>query len=349
MMSTEIHFERTGNLGRMVLDRPKALNALTLDQVHAMHPQLEAWAKDVSVTAVVIEGAGEKAFCAGGDIKQLQEACKAGDMEFVAAFYRDEYRLNRRIKTMPKPYVALIDGITMGGGVGVSVHGRFRVATERTLFAMPETGIGFFPDVGGSYFLPHLPGGIGMYLGLTGARLGPADTLHVGVATHYVESERLGALREALSEARDEAEVAATLDGFAQEPGPAPLDDKRALIDRCFGQESLTGVLAALAQESDPFAAETLALLRKKSPTLVAVSFEMIRRGRDLSFDECMTMEFRLSQVLAPAHDFIEGIRALLIDRDNKPAWHPATIEEVSAQAVLTAFDTVPVCGDLTF
>ncbi len=344
-MHQDIHFERTGTLGRIVLDRPKALNALTLDQVHVIHPQLDAWAADPAVTAVVIEGAGEKAFCAGGDIKLLFEACKAGDREFVAAFYRDEYRLNRRIKTMPKPYVALLDGIVMGGGVGVSVHGRFRVATERTLFAMPETGIGFFPDVGGSHFLPHLPGDIGMYLGLTGARLKAADTLHVGVATHYVESERLPALREALSEARDAAEVEATLAGFASDPGPAAIDDKRALIDRCFGKASLAEVLAALAAESDPWAAETLAGLVKKSPHLVAVSFEMIRRGRTMSFDDCMKMEFRLAMELAPAHDFVEGVRALLIDRDNTPDWRKAG----AAAEVLAPFDTVPACGDLTF
>lgn len=344
-MTTEIHFERTGALGRIVLDRPKALNALTLDQVHLMHPQLDAWAKDDGVAAVVIEGAGEKAFCAGGDIKQLYEACKTGDLEFAAAFYRDEYRLNRRIKTMPKPYLAFLDGIVMGGGVGISVHGKYRIATERTLFAMPETGIGFFPDVGGSYFLPHLPGAIGQYLGLTGARLGPADTLHVGVATHYVDSERLPALREALSEARDSAEVEATLAGFASDTGPAPLDGQRALIDRCFGKESLAEVFTALEAETDPFAAETLAIIRKKSPHLVAVSFEMIQRGRSMSFDQCMVMEFRLAMALAPAHDFVEGVRALLIDRDNKPQWRDAG----SHAEVLAVFDAVPACGDLSF
>jgi enoyl-CoA hydratase len=344
-MSLEIHFERIGRLGRIVLDRPKALNALTLDQVHLMHPQLDAWAADPEISCVVIEGAGEKAFCAGGDIKMLYEACKAGDMDYVAAFYRDEYRLNRRIKTMPKPYVALLDGIVMGGGVGVSVHGRYRVATERTLFAMPETGIGFFPDVGGSHFLPHLPGAIGQYLGLTGARLKAADTVHVGVATHYVTSDRLAALLVALSEAGDDAEVAATLDDFAVEPGPAPLDDKRALIDRCFGKDALAEVLAALAAESDPFAAETLATIKAKSPHLVAVSFEMIKRGRALSFDACMAMEFRLALALAPAHDFVEGIRALLIDRDNSPAWRP----QGGDAEVRATFDRVPECGDLSF
>ncbi|EME68978.1 enoyl-CoA hydratase/carnithine racemase [Paramagnetospirillum caucaseum] len=344
-MTSEIHFDGAGHLGRIILDRPKALNALTLDQVHAMHPRLDQWAADSEIACITIEGAGDKAFCAGGDIKQLYEACKAGDLDYVTAFYRDEYRLNRRIHTSPKPYVALIDGIVMGGGVGVSVHGLYRVATERTLFAMPETGIGFFPDVGGSYFLPRLPGSIGMYLGLTGARLKAADTLHVGVATHYVDSAQLPALVEALSEARDAAEVKATLDGFASDPGPAAIDGKRELIDRCFGKATLAEVIAALEGESDPFAAETLGVLKSKSPHLVAVSFEMIRRGARLTFDECMRMEFRLALALAPAHDFVEGIRALLIDRDNAPAWNPA-----GAQAqVLAVFDKVPAGGDLTF
>jgi len=344
-MHKEIHFERTGTLGVITLDRPKALNALTLGQVHAMHPQLDAWAQDSEVVAVVIEGAGEKAFCAGGDIKHLQEACKSRDMKYVARFYGDEYHLNRRIKTLPKPYVALIDGIVMGGGVGVSVHGKYRVASERTLFAMPETGIGFFPDVGGSYFLPRLPGAIGMYLGLTGVRLKAADTLHVGVATHYVESASLPALKEALSEARDAAEVESVLAGFHQEPGPAPIDARRDLIERCFSKPGLDEVLAALAAESDPFAAETLASIAAKSPHLVAISFEMIRRGANLSFDQCMAMEYRLALEVAPAHDFIEGVRALLIDRDNQPKWNPRG----PAAEVLAPFDTVPAGGDLSF
>jgi enoyl-CoA hydratase len=345
MSHKDIHFERIGHLGHILLDRPKAMNALTLGQVHAMHPHLDQWAKDTEVTAVVIEGAGEKAFCAGGDIKHLHDACKARDMEMVATFYRDEYRLNRRIKTMPKPYVALIDGVVMGGGVGVSIHGSHRVATERTLFAMPETGIGFFPDVGGSYFLPRLAGSMGQYLGLTGARLGAADCLAAGIATHFVQSDRLPALKQALSEARDSAEVDATLAGFAANPGPAKLADKRAVIDACFGHQSLDQVLAALESHPDPWAQETLATLRKKSPHLVAVSFAMIKRGGQMSFDQCMAMEFRLSQVLAPDADFVEGVRALLIDKDNAPQWRKPGDEAEIARL----FDTVPACGDLTF
>jgi len=346
---TTLRFERLGRIGRIVLDRPKALNALTLDQVHLMHPQLDLWAADPDVALVVIEGAGERAFCAGGDIKELHRAAAGGESDYLTAFYRDEYRFNRRIKTLPKPYVALLDGITMGGGVGVSVHGRYRVATERTLFAMPETGIGFYPDVGCSFVLSRLPGAIGRYLGMTGARLGPADTLHVGIATHYVESGRIDALREALSQAGDDDSVAAILARFSSDPGPTALDRERALIDRCFGHDRLEDVLAALEAETDPFAAATLATLRRHSPLLVAITFEMIRRAASLSFDACLQMEYRLSQVVARAPDFVEGVRALLIDRDNKPVWNPATLAEVTPAQVAAPFDTVPSVGDLTF
>ncbi|MFA6022018.1 MAG: enoyl-CoA hydratase/isomerase family protein, partial [Rhodospirillales bacterium] len=280
--------------------------------------------------------------CAGGDIRALYDAAKAGQMEVVATFYRDEYRLNRKIKTYGKPYVALIDGIVMGGGVGVSVHGRYRVAGDRTLFAMPETGIGFFPDVGGAFFLPRCPGQLGMYLGLTGARLKAADCLYAGIATHFVPSARKDELRAALAEAED---VKAALDVFHADPGPAPLAAQRDLIDRCFAADSFDGVLAALAAESDAFAADTLAAIKSKSPTAGKVAFEQIRRGAGLDFDACMGMEFRLSQVYAPAADFIEGIRAVIIDKDGKPVW----AEPASNEAVAQAFDTVPACGDLSF
>jgi enoyl-CoA hydratase len=325
-----------------VLDRPKALNALTLDQVHAIHPQLAEWAADPQIGAIVIEGAGDKAFCAGGDIRALHDACKAEDHPFVEAFYRDEYRLNRRIKTCPKPYVALIDGIVMGGGVGVSVHGAARVATERTLFAMPETGIGFFPDVGGSYFLPRCPGQLGLYLGLTGARLRAADALYAGIATHYVPSARLGDLRAALAAAADPLAVLAA---FHEDPGPAPLAARRAVIDACFAAETLGDTLHRLAAHPDPWAAETLAVLATKSPTALEVTFAQIRRGGRLEFDACMAMEFRLALALAPAGDFTEGIRAVIIDKDNKPVW----TTQADPTAIIHAFDSPAACGDLTF
>lgn len=345
-MSDDVQFTRLGGLGRILLDRPKALNALTLDQVHAITPQLTAWAADPSVTAILIEGAGDRAFCAGGDIRALQEDCVNGDLAGVDSFYRHEYRLNRQIKTYPKPYVAFLDGVTMGGGVGVSVHGWARVATERTLFAMPETGIGFFPDVGGSFFLPRCPGQTGMYLALTGARLKAADLVYVGVATHYVPSDQLDALRDALAAGTDPA---AALAAAHQDPGPAPLADKRAVIDACFGGDSVLAILAALDAHPDPWAQTTAATIRSKSPFACLVTYEQVRRGGTLSFDDCMKMELRLAMRVAPNPDFIEGVRAVIIDKDNKPVWSPARVEDVPEAAWRAPFDAPPPAGELSF
>lgn len=343
MSEAEIEIGVEDGVGRVLLNRPKALNALTLDQVRVLLPALERWAADPSIRAVIIEGAGDKAFCAGGDIRALVEARNRGDVAFLAAFYGEEYRLNRRIKTFPKPYVALIDGIVMGGGVGLSVHGGFRVAGERTMFAMPETGIGFFPDVGGGHFLPRCPGQIGMYLALTGARLKTADALYAGVATHFVPAARRPELVAAL--VAGEGDVGAVLERFHQDPGPAPLAAHRALIDRCFAADTYDGVLAALAAESDPFAAETLAVIATKSPTACRVSFALVRRGAGLDFDANMRMEFRLALGVAMGEDFAEGVRAVILDKDGKPAWRPAAADaEVAA-----LFDAAPAMGDLTF
>lgn len=343
MSEAEIVISVDRGLGRVLLNRPKALNALTLTQVRALLPVLDGWAVDPSIHAVVIEGAGEKAFCAGGDIRALVEARNRGDVGFLADFYGDEYRLNRRIKTFPKPYVAMIDGIVMGGGVGLSVHGGYRVAGERTLFAMPETGIGFFPDVGGGYFLPRCPGKIGMYLALTGARLKAADALHAGIATHYVPADQRPALVAALAVA--DADVGGILARFHVDPGPAPLAVHRDLIDRCFAADSVDGVLAALAAETDPFAAETLGVIATKSPTACRVSFEQVRRGGRLDFDAAMRMEFRLALGVAMREDFAEGVRAVIVDKDNAPKW-PAV---ATATEVAALFDTVPAGGDLDF
>src|SRR5579883_2244401 len=248
----DILFERRGPLGLITLNRPKALNALTLAMMSALDPRLDEWEADPDIHAVVIQGAGERAFCAGGDIRALYESRAKGDRCYRAAFYREEYSQNRRIFRFKKPYIALIDGITMGGGVGLSVHGTYRVATEHTLFAMPETGIGLFPDVGGGYFLPRLPGAIGMYLGLTGARIKAADCLYAGIATHYLASARLEPLVEELARtdlSRGREAIDAVLAGFAETAGPAPLAAQRAAIDRCFGQESVEAIFAALEAE----------------------------------------------------------------------------------------------------
>lgn len=338
----EILFEAADGVGRIMLNRPKALNALTLDKVREMDPMLRRWAEDDSIHCVVVEGAGEKAFCAGGDIRKLWEANQAGDGDFLRTFFGEEYRLNRLIKTYPKPYVALMDGITMGGGVGISIHGSHRVATERTLFAMPETGIGMLPDVGGTYFLPRLPGRVGIYLALTGARLKAADCVHLGLATHFVPSSRRADLLQALAEAEtntrtlDEMQTAVTciLDMFHEEAGAAPIARQQADIDRLFAGGSVEEIVAALKADGGEFASKTLDVLTAKSPTALKVAFRQMQIGGAIDFDRCMQTEWRVTQRLALTHDFAEGVRAVIVDKDNAPKWRPESVEAVDAATV---------------
>ena len=328
--ATGIRFERRGGLGLVILDRPRALNALTLDMIRALDARLDDWAGDAAVRTVAIRGAGGRAFCAGGDVRALYD----GDADFRATFYRDEYRLNRRIFRYAKPYVALIDGVTMGGGVGVSVHGSHRVASERTLFAMPETSIGLFPDVGGGYFLPRRPGRIGMYLALTGARLRAADCLYAGIATHHVPGDRLDALVDALAD----GDVDAVLARFATDPGPPPLAERRAAIDRCFAGGSVAAIVATLEAESGDWARATRATLAAKSPTSLKLTFRQLSAGATLDFEAVLVMEYRLSQFCMAGPDFFEGVRAVVIDKDNAPRWRPATLAEVPEAEIDRAF-----------
>jgi enoyl-CoA hydratase len=331
---TDVLFERRGAIGLITLNRPKALNALTGDMCLAMKAQLAEWAADAAVKTVVVRGTGERAFCAGGDIRALYESGKAGT-PYALDFYRDEYRLNAAIKHYPKPYVALLRGIVMGGGVGVSVHGSHRVADASVTFAMPETGIGLFPDVGGSWFLPRLPGEIGMYLALTGERLKTADCLYAGVATHFVPAAQTEALTAALE---DGAEPDLVLRSFAESPGEAPLANSREIIDRTFSEGSVDGILAALDADGCEWAHETAAVIRKKSPTSRKITFRQLREGRRLSFDDCMRMEFRMVSRVVAGHDFYEGVRAAIIDKDNAPQWQPPTLAQVSEAAIAAYF-----------
>jgi enoyl-CoA hydratase len=346
----DILFEVKDGLAVATLNRPATLNALTQDMCVHYDDQLAAWAADGKVRAVVLAGAGERAFCAGGDVRAVWQAGKA-KQDLTASFFRIEYRMNRRIKTFPKPHIALLDGVTMGGGVGISVHGSHRIATERTLIAMPETGIGLFPDVGATYFLSRLPGGLGLYLGLTGARMKAADALYAGFATDYVPSARLDDFMAALRATKDASkkDVSALIREFADDPGPAPLASKRAAIDRCFMQETLDDVLDALTHEPDEWSDETLDILRTRcSPTSLKVTFEALRRARKMDFDAAMVMEYRLSQAFMADSDFYEGIRALLIAKDNKPAWDPSTLAGVTKDMVEGHF-APPAAGELTF
>lgn len=325
----EILFDERDGIGWVTLNRPKALNALTHRMVRALDDKLDAWAGDDAIARVVIKGAGDRAFCAGGDIRELYDVMGRGDADFIEAFYRDEYHLNNRIHTYPKPYWAVIDGVVMGGGVGVSIHGSHRLVTERSLFAMPETGIGFFPDVGATWFLPRLPGEIGMYLGLTGTRIGAADALYCGVATHFVASDRI-------AEALDQP------DQSNADPGPASMADNRSAIDRCFSGDSLAAIILALQGEESVWARETLAALAAKSPTSLTVAHRQLRRGAELSFAEAMALEFRLALRFCKQPDFREGVRAAVIDKDRCPQWLPDTLDGVTEAEIDEFFAALP-------
>ena len=333
----DILFERRGAAGIITLNRPQALNALTHGMVRALTRRLAEWAKDGGITRVVITSASERAFCAGGDIRILHDLGRAGRHEQALQFWRDEYRLNTLIKRYPKPYIALIDGIVMGGGVGVSIHGAYRVAGDRFRFAMPEVGIGFFPDVGATWFLPRLPYHLGTYLALTGERVNPADALAAGIATHHVPSSRLPDLLEKLTH---DGSVQAQITAFAAPLGLGPLSPHLGPIDRLFSADTVERILAALdaeavaGGEAAGFAGATAAAIRGKSPTSLKIALAQMRRGRNWSFFECMTAEFRIVSRIVYGHDFYEGVRAVIIDKDNAPRWKPATLAEVTAAEV---------------
>ncbi|MBF9233995.1 enoyl-CoA hydratase/isomerase family protein [Microvirga alba] len=332
--NAEIVCERQGEAGLITLNRPRALNALTLTMVREMRRALDAWATDTAVTRIIVQGAGEKAFCAGGDIRRLHELGLAGEKHEALTFWREEYQLNIRIKRYPKPYISLIDGIVMGGGVGVSLHGGYRVAGERYLFAMPEVGIGFFPDVGGTYALPRLPGQSGMYLALTGERVKRADAIMLGLATHAVDGDRFDGLRQALIAGEPVEEALALV---SADPGPGPLEGERGVIDSCFSAGSVLAILQRLddaAAKGSDFAAKTAATMRTKSPTSMNIAFEQVRRGGALEFEEAMRTEFRVVSRIVEDHDFYEGVRAVLIDKDGQPRWQPASLEAVAPAAI---------------
>jgi enoyl-CoA hydratase len=330
MSEAHVICERRGAVGLITLNRPKALNALTHGMCLTMKAQLDAWKGDAAISCIVIRGEGDRAFCAGGDIRSLYESGQAGT-PYALSFYRDEYILDATIKHYPKPYIAMIHGIVMGGGVGVSVHGSARIANETTTFAMPETGIGLFPDVGGSFFLPRCPGELGMYLALTGARLKTADCLYAGVATHFVPAGKWSGLVEALAGGQT---VSAAIDTFAQKPDVAPLAARRADIDRLFADNSVAEILAALDRDGSEWAADTAKTIRAKSPTATKLAFRQVREGKKLDFDDCMRMEFRMVARVVAGHDFYEGVRATIIDKDQAPKWQPARLEDVSDENI---------------
>ncbi|KPP65541.1 hypothetical protein Z043_116036 [Scleropages formosus] len=298
----EVVFERIRNAGVITLNRPKALNALNLSMIRHIYPQLKKWEKDPETDLVVIKGAGGKAFCAGGDIRAVTDAGKTGD-SLAQDFFREEYILNNAIGTFKKPYVALIEGITMGGGVGLSVHGRFRVATEKTLFAMPETAIGLFPDVGGGYFLPRLQGKLGLFLALTGFRLKGRDVQRAGVATHFVESQKISALEEDLVNLKSPSfdDVGAVLDSYQNQSSldqekPFALAQHTDAINRLFEASSVEGIQENLKQDGSAFAQKQAETLAKMSPASLKITFRQLQAGATMSLQDVLVMEYRLSQ-----------------------------------------------------
>jgi len=336
-MTDQLICEVLGNLGKITLNRPKALNALTTEMCASMIKIMLAWQDDPSIGAVLVEGAGDRAFCAGGDIIMLHDSAKAGDPR-AEEFWRTEYALNELIYRYKKPYIAMIDGIVMGGGVGLSVHGRLRVAGDNTLFAMPETGIGYYPDVGGTYFLPRLGRDIGNWLGLTGARLKTAQTCAFGIANVYIPSNQHESFITALGKAGLDGldgPVMEVIKNFVKMPSmPDPLPGAISAFDH----DTLPEIYAALKADKSDWAAKQLSFLGSKSPLAVYITFEALRRGGRFKFREAMRQELDLSLNFLHIPDFLEGVRAAVIDKDRNPKWAVSSLEDVDLNDVRAAF-----------
>ena len=344
MSEPEIICERRGASGAVFLNRPQALNAITLNMVRELTRALDRWEHDPAIKNVVVTAAEGKAFSAGGDIRLLYEQGRAGDHAAQLDFWREEYRLNRRIRLYPKPYVALVDGIVMGGGVGVSLHGSHRIAGDKFSFAMPEVGIGFFPDVGATYFLPRLPGKTGMYLALTGARANAGDAVHLGLASVHISSKLFDYFTTVLSEG-DSADYAAPR--LQSTISAGSIIANRDLIDRCFSAGSVAEILTRLDAEPAGFAAEAAKAMRAKAPLSLEIAYRQMTVGAKLSIDAAMQTEFRIVSRVCRGSDFYEGIRATILDKDFAPRWRHASLDEVAPQEVDSYF--APLADELTF
>ena len=324
---------RDGRVGRILLNRPKALNALDLPMLRACAAALEIWRDDPHVDAVVIEGAGDRAFCAGGDIIALRDAQVSGNRAAADQFFSEEYALNLAIARYPKPYIALIDGLCMGGGIGLSVHAPYRVATEHAGFAMPETAIGFFPDIGATFLLPRLPGELGVYLGLTGLRVTGADAVHAGLATHFTPRARLADLSAAL--ARDGV---AALAAYNETLPAFSLAGNRAAIEHCFSAGTVAEIVGRLEADGGAWTQAALKALRSVSPSALHWTLLALRHGRDFTLPQALDAEFALTRTTMAHPDFAEGVRAMVVDKDRKPVWQPARIEEVDPARIAALF-----------
>ncbi|UVL01197.1 enoyl-CoA hydratase/isomerase family protein [Pseudomonas sp. B21-048] len=342
----EVLAEVRNHIGHLTLNRPAGLNAITLDMVRSLHLQLDAWAQDPQVHAVVLRGAGEKAFCAGGDIRSLYDSFKSGD-SLHEDFFVEEYALDLAIHHYRKPVLALMDGFVLGGGMGLVQGADLRVVTERSRLAMPEVAIGYFPDVGGSYFLPRIPGELGIYLGVSGVQIRAADALYCGLADWYLESASLGTLDEQLDHLEWHDAPLKDLQGMLaklavqQLPG-APLAALRPAIDHFFALPDVPSMVEQMREvtvaDSHEWAKTTADLLESRSPLAMGVTLEMLRRGRRLSLEQCFSLELHLDRQWFERGDLIEGVRALLIDKDKKPRWNPPTLQALGAEHVASFF-----------
>jgi enoyl-CoA hydratase len=344
--ASHVLLERRATLAIIVLNRPEALNALSLDMGREMARFLDALEKDATVACVAVKGAGERGLCAGGDIRTLYDSALRAD-GWPEVFWAEEYALNARIASFPKPYVAVMDGIVMGGGVGISAHARHRIVTERTKVAMPEVGIGLIPDVGGSWLLSRPRGEAGTCLALTGMTIGAGDAIHAGLAGSYIPSTKLDAVAEALARlpaGAGDGEVASLLAAFAEPPPPSRLEEQRAVIDGCLSFDTVEEIQAALVRSDAPFAKEILAAMLSKSPTSLKVTLKLLRLGRaSKGLEECLEREYRaVLHATALAADMVEGIRAAVIDKDRNPKWCPGRLEDVAEKDVAAFLEKAP-------
>lgn len=340
-MSQDILFEQRGSVGLVTLNRVKALNALSIDMVKALAAQLVDWQHDDTIKAVILTSASEKAFSAGGDIRALYEGRDNPPFDF----FWHEYRLNRYIHRYPKPYISLINGIVMGGGVGISMHGKYVVGGERIMFAMPEVGIGFFPDVGGSHILPRMTGASGTYCAMTGERLKQGDCAAFGLTTHSIDSSYYDDLIARISDGENAETVLASYHQFVV---PKLDEESMASIHENFAADNVADIVKGLEADDREFSQKTLAVLKTKSPTSIHVAFEQVQRGRDKSFEECMAMEYRIVHRILQDDDFYEGVRATIIDKDGRPSWNPMRLEDVQQERIEKHFTPLPN-GELEF
>ncbi len=333
---------KSGKLGIITLNRPKSLNALSVAMVLSMNDQLHAWAEDANIVAVIIQGAGDRAFCAGGDLKLVFNHGKSKYQEMIP-FFSTEYRLNLYISEYPKPYIALLDGIAMGGGLGISLHGSRVIATERLQLAMPETAIGFYPDVGAGYFLSRCPHKIGMYLGLTGNSIGVADAMFAGLIDSYIPSDKLQDFVTSLTAQDLSTNTLATIDtviaNYQQQPGTPSLVEHLDVIENCFNQNSVENIIKALENHDSSWAKAQATILNKRSPTGLKVTFKDFSICQGLSLYECLNIDLNLTLKLFQEHDIYEGIRAILIDKTQDPKWQPDTLQGVSDEFVDKLFE----------